>query len=102
MSLVANTAPHLPYLRRFARALTGGQKSGDAYVIAVLEALVADPDSFNSQNDPRVELFKAFCRYWNSIRINLDRDGFTPDELDHTSHRLDALTPLPRQAFLLM
>ena len=62
MSLVANTAPHLPYLRRFARALTGGQKSGDAYVVSVLEALVADPESFDTENDPRVELFKAFCR----------------------------------------
>ena len=62
MSLVENTAPHLPYLRRFARALTGGQKSGDAYVVGVLEALVADPDSFDIENDPRVELFKAFCR----------------------------------------
>jgi CheY-like chemotaxis protein/DNA-directed RNA polymerase specialized sigma24 family protein len=102
MSLVANTAPHLPYLRRFARALTGGQKSGDAYVITVLEALVADPDSFNTENDPRLELFKAFCRYWNSIEINLAKDEFSPEELNDTARRLEAITPLPRQAFLLM
>ena len=102
MSLVANTAPHLPYLRRFARALTGGQKSGDAYVVSVLEALIADPDSFDSENDPRAELFKAFCRYWNSIEVNLARDEYDPDELDDTSRRLEAITPLPRQAFLLM
>jgi len=102
MSLVANTAPHLPYLRRFARALTGGQKSGDAYVITVLEALVADPDSFDPENDPRLELFKAFCRYWNSIEINLAKDEFAPEELNDTARRLEAITPLPRQAFLLM
>jgi DNA-directed RNA polymerase specialized sigma24 family protein len=102
MSLVANTAPHLPYLRRFARALTGSQKSGDAYVISVLEALVADPDSFDAENDPRVELFKAFCRYWNSIGINLESERFTPEDLDDTTRRLEAITPLPRQAFLLM
>ena len=102
MSLVANTAPHLPYLRRFARALTGGQKSGDAYVVSVLEALIADPDSFDSENDPRTELFKAFCRYWNSIEVNLAKDQYAPDELDDTSRRLEAITPLPRQAFLLM
>ncbi len=102
MSLVANTAPHLPYLRRFARALTGGQKSGDAYVISVLEALVADPDSFDAENDPRVELFKAFCRYWNSIGINLESDRYAPDEIDDASRRLEAITPLPRQAFLLL
>ena len=102
MSLVANTAPHLPYLRRFARALTGGQKSGDAYVITVLEALVADPDSFDPENDPRLELFKAFCRYWNSIEINLAKEEFAPEELNDTARRLEAITPLPRQAFLLM
>ena len=33
----------LPFLRRYARALTGGQTSGDAYVTATLEAVVADP-----------------------------------------------------------
>lgn len=102
MSLVANTAPHLPYLRRFARALTGGQKSGDAYVVSVLEALVEDPGSFDPDNDPRVELFRAFCRYWNSIPVNLARNEFSPDELGDPAHRLEALTPLPRQAFLLM
>ena len=102
MSLVANTAPHLPYLRRFARALTGGQKSGDTYVVSVLEALVEDPESFDAKNDPRVELFRAFCRYWNSIPVNLDKDEFDPEELDDAARKLEAITPLPRQAFLLM
>ena len=102
MSLVENTAPHLPYLRRFARALTGGQKSGDAYVVSVLETLVADPGSFDTKSAPRVELFKAFCRTCNSLAINLAKTEYEPDELDSTSRRLEALTPLPRQAFLLM
>ena len=43
MTLSAAVAPHLPYLRRFARALTGTQASGDRYVAAVLESLIADP-----------------------------------------------------------
>ena len=46
MNLAANIAPHLPYLRRFSRALTGSQHSGDAYVAALLEALIADPAQF--------------------------------------------------------
>ena len=33
---------YLPFLRRYARALTGNQASGDAYVAATLEALIAD------------------------------------------------------------
>jgi DNA-directed RNA polymerase specialized sigma24 family protein len=31
-------AQYLPFLRRYARALTGNQASGDAYVAATLEA----------------------------------------------------------------
>jgi DNA-directed RNA polymerase specialized sigma24 family protein/CheY-like chemotaxis protein len=102
MSVVANTAPHVPYLRRFARALTGGQQSGDAYVVSVLEELVADPGSFDIENKPRIELFKAFCRTWNSIGVNLEREEPDPDVLDNATRRLESITPLARQAFLLM
>ncbi len=45
MSLSTTIAPHLPFLRRYARALTGNQQSGDAYVAAVLEVLIEDPSS---------------------------------------------------------
>ena len=45
MSKAHAVAQHLPYLRRYARALTGSQASGDAYVAATLEALVKDPRS---------------------------------------------------------
>ena len=43
MSLLARLAPHLPYIRRYARALTGDQQTGDHYVRVALEALAADP-----------------------------------------------------------
>ena len=43
MSKSQAVAQHLPYLRRYARALTGSQASGDAYVAATLEALVKEP-----------------------------------------------------------
>ena len=49
MSISQAIAPHLPQLRRFARALTGSQKGGDAYVVETLEALVADPDNLDLQ-----------------------------------------------------
>ena len=42
MTLSTRIAPHLPYLRRFSRAVTGSQTSGDAYVAATLEALIAE------------------------------------------------------------
>ena len=41
MGLLERLAPHLPYMRRYARALTGEQSAGDAYVRASLEALAA-------------------------------------------------------------
>ena len=34
MSLSSSIAPHLPYLRRFSRAVSGSQTSGDALVAA--------------------------------------------------------------------
>jgi len=39
MPMSKAVAPHLPYLRRFARALAGTQAAGDAYVAATLEVL---------------------------------------------------------------
>ncbi|MET0183364.1 MAG: response regulator, partial [Caulobacterales bacterium] len=39
MSLASSLGPHLPYLRRYARALTGSQRSGDSYVAAALESI---------------------------------------------------------------
>ena len=38
MSLGQELAPHLPFLRRYARALTGSQAHGDNFVRATLEA----------------------------------------------------------------
>ncbi|TIN04750.1 MAG: response regulator, partial [Mesorhizobium sp.] len=52
MSLSATIAPHLPFLRRFSRAVSGSQESGDALVAAMLEAIIADVDIFpNASND---------------------------------------------------
>ena len=63
MPSVAETiAPHLPYLRRFARALTGTQSVGDIYVQATLEALVADPDALATARNVRAVLYKLLLR----------------------------------------
>ncbi|AHB48347.1 chemotaxis protein CheY [Hyphomicrobium nitrativorans NL23] len=97
MSLAETIAPHLPYLRRFARALTGSQESGDAYVVAVLETLVADPESFPQGQMKRVGLYKCFLKVWNSISVN--QEPATPKT--QADRSLEAITPMPRQAFLL-
>ena len=50
MSVSQEISAQIPYLRRFARALTGSQNGGDAYVLATLEAIVGDARAFNANN----------------------------------------------------
>ncbi len=57
--------PHLPYLRRYARALSGSQKSGDAYVRAALETLIEEPTAFDNSQNPKRDLFRLFHAYWS-------------------------------------
>ena len=70
MSIAESIAPHLPYLRRYARSLSGSQTSGDNYVAAVLEALIADLSGFDKTMSPRAALYRAFTKVWNSVAVN--------------------------------
>ena len=92
-------APELPMLRRFARLITGSQASGDAHVVATLEALSVDPSAFPSELPPRQALYKVFL-LWNSTapRTSSDRFDLEPNAAERN---LGAITPLPRQVFLL-
>src|SRR6195256_3932591 len=100
MSRSQVVAEHLPLLRRYARALTGNQASGDAYVGAMLEALLQDGSLLDEKHGPRAGLFRLFTQIWNSVSVNDNPDVTTlalPSE-----RRLSNITPLPRQAFLLL
>jgi DNA-directed RNA polymerase specialized sigma24 family protein len=93
-------AAYLPFLRRYARALTGSQASGDAYVAQALEALVEDPSLLTGASTPRVALYRLFSRVWNSVPVNGPRQAgerTLPGE-----QRLGQISPQPRQAFLLV
>src|SRR3712207_9372459 len=70
MSTAQLVVQHLPYLRRYARALTGSQMAGDAYVAATLETLVSEPETIGPSGNVKVELFKVFTRIWNSLSVN--------------------------------
>jgi DNA-directed RNA polymerase specialized sigma24 family protein len=102
MSIAESIAPHLPYLRRYARSLTGSQTSGDNYVAAALEALIADSSAFDKSLPPRAALYRAFTKVWNSVAVN--RISEEPRQVDNPvpERRLESITPLPRQAFLLV
>src|SRR5262245_51527283 len=101
MSLAETIAPHLPYLRRFARALAGSQESGDAYVVAVLESLIEDPSSCPTDKQPRAALYGRFLKLWNSVALNGVPEAESLDGKSRADHSLEAITPRARQAFLL-
>jgi DNA-directed RNA polymerase specialized sigma24 family protein len=91
---------HLPYLRRYARALTGSQTSGDAYVAATLEAIVKEPDLLSTSQPARVTLYRLFSTIWNSLSVN---DGAEQVMQQVAAERhLNRITAKPRQAFLLI
>ncbi|MBB4184069.1 response regulator [Sinorhizobium terangae] len=102
MSLSTRIAPHLPYLRRYARAVTGSQAAGDAYVAAVLEALIEDVSLFPTASDDRIALYKLFCSLFD--RLEIDRTQLTsPFAWERqAAANLSLIAPAPRQAFLLI
>lgn len=98
MGLADNLGPHLPYLRRYARALTGSQRSGDAYVRAALEALLAGDRALQDDLPPRVALYRLFHAIWSSSSpSDVQRDADSED----AAGRLMRLAPASRQALLL-
>jgi DNA-directed RNA polymerase specialized sigma24 family protein len=100
MTTAQTVSKYLPFLRRYARALTGSQSSGDAYVAATLETLVKDPDLLNSASHPKVALFHVFTSIWNSVPVNGAKEAISSPVA--AERRISQLTPRPRQAFLLV
>ena len=100
MSTSQAVLQHLPSLRRYARALTGSQPSGDAYVVATVESLIASPKLLESSSSSRVGLYRLFTKIWNSVALN-DKPEANEIVLPPEQH-LTHITPRPRQAFLLV
>jgi DNA-directed RNA polymerase specialized sigma24 family protein len=100
MSLLARLAPHLPYVRRYARALTGDQATGDNYVRVALEALAAGERQLSPEMTPRVALYHVFHAIWSSTGAQLEAGAAGLGHEDPSS-RLMRIAPRSRQAFLL-
>ncbi len=95
MSRSQLVAEHLPLLRRYARALTGNQASGDAYVGAMLEALLQDQSLLDERHGPRAGLFRLFTQIWNSVSLNDNAEVATLPISEPTSPRPEG-SPMQR------
>lgn len=102
MSLSTRIAPHLPYLRRFSRAVTGSQTSGDAYVAATLEALIGDITLFPEASSDRIAVYKLFSALFSTsaIKVPAPSSNFVWEK--RAAANLANLAPRARQAFLLV
>lgn len=89
----------LPYLRRYARALTGSQTAGDNYAAATLEAILSDR-SLMQADDTRIGLFRTFHAIWQSSGQPVEQEAQTAQEARAQAH-LRGLTPNSREALLL-
>lgn len=101
MPLGSQVAGHLPYLRRYARALTGSQSTGDAFVQATLEAAVADDALRATLEGGRVPLYTAFNKVWSSAYMEVAAERPTSEHEAGAQDQLRRITPLNRQALLL-
>jgi DNA-directed RNA polymerase specialized sigma24 family protein/CheY-like chemotaxis protein len=92
-------APHLPLLRRYARALTGTQDKGDHHAAATLEAILADPSAFDASQGGKAGLFRLFHLIWSSSGAPVS----DPDDAlqARAAVHLAGLTPNSREALLL-
>lgn len=102
MSLGQQVAGHLPYLRRYARALTGSQTHGDALVRTTLETILADDTLRASLTDGKVALYRAFNGIWTEANRTIAQcDSDAGEHEAGAQNRLASITPLNRQALLL-
>ncbi|HTP78347.1 MAG TPA: response regulator [Rhizomicrobium sp.] len=104
MSMTQSFAPHLPYLRRYARALTGSQASGDAYVRAALTALLEGDQTAPDSVSARIGLYRVFHAIWSSASGRVDDSspgGKSAKGASAPEARLAALDGHKRAALLL-
>lgn len=99
INLADSIAAELPFLRRYARALTGSQSSGDRYAVATLEVVLADAEAVLTASSPRVGLYRTFHAIWASSGRQVEDDE--TGSLAKAQARLAHLSAGTREALLL-
>ncbi|OHD00957.1 MAG: Phyllosphere-induced regulator PhyR [Sphingopyxis sp. RIFCSPHIGHO2_01_FULL_65_24] len=102
MSLGQAIAPHLPYLRRYGRAISGSQRSGDALVAGLLQTLVANPAAVDTRADLRIQLYRMVH---DNFGLASEQQGQSDEpaaaDIAIADARLRRIPSLARQALLL-
>lgn len=97
-------ARRLPYLRRYARALTGAQDQGDRYIRVCLEVLVKEPHRISPDRDIRQQLYMLFHEIWTPAS-GKGSEGtvvdLAPIAQRTVEAKLGALAPREREILLL-
>jgi CheY-like chemotaxis protein/DNA-directed RNA polymerase specialized sigma24 family protein len=102
MTLGTKVAQDLPFLRRYARALSGTQLAGDNYVRATLEAALADEGLKAQFEEGRVGLYRVFNQVWASAQAPREVETVPVGVgAEVREDQLQKITPLSRQALLL-
>ena len=99
-------ARHLPFLRRYARALTGSQERGDRYVHVCLETLLQEPQRIAPDRNVRLQLFALFHDVWAVVQSVAPEEETDSDverrRGDRLQEGLAALPAIERQVLLLV
>ena len=86
---------HAPYLRRYARALTGSQREGDDLVRSAMERMLDGSVRLDETIPLRIALYKALHQVW-------DVAGDASTGESRADQRLQTMSPDRRAALLLV
>lgn len=100
MTTIETLAPHLPYLRRYARALMGTQKAGDTQVRQTLSALSSGQRKLPEGVSPKLGLYRSFQSMWSGD-AGSGTGGQEASETARPDNLLKAISASGRAALLL-
>ncbi|WP_299025942.1 response regulator [uncultured Sulfitobacter sp.] len=89
---------YIPFLRRYARALTGSQSSGDQFAAAALEAILVDRSVLDGM-DVKTGLYRVLYGIWASAGAPIEEGEAGPRA--KAQKHLAKLTNNSREALLL-
>src|SRR5258705_10791513 len=90
----------LPFLRRYARAVTGSQKRGDEWVRLCAEVAVQQPDLIAQADDTKLGVFTLFHRLQQPFG-NLEESTSDNSVSGRLKESLTDMAPVQRQVLLL-